>query len=498
VRRFALLDATIVVGVLGGVALRLWILLTHVGTLDGDEAVWGLMARHFSDGHLTTFFWGQSYGGTEETILTVPVLWVFGSSATAVRAVPLVLWGAAAILVWRIGRRTLGPDRAATAAVLFWCGSAYFVWKSTRAHGFYGSGLVLGLAAVLLALRLRERDSPAKYAALGLAVGLGWWATPQTAILTLPAVAWLVWQRPQALRGAAIAVPAFVLGSLPWWIFNVRHGWDSLRPSVDATTKADHFHNLFSATLPAALGLRIPWSLAWVLSPLGPVLYGLLLLAFAYLLVRRPRGTALFVIAALVFPVLYTLSSYTWLNEEPRYLSLFFPVLALLVATAATTPRRAAVLVACALALSVFGISRVEHSNLAAQEADGRPVPSDLRPLRSALTAHGVTRAYAGYWIAFPVTFESRERIVVATVDDLTQQRYRVRDGRVEPILGTGAGSEGRYPPYNRTVARARNAAHIFVSGASGEERVRPLFLAHGYRLLRAGGFDVYLRRRGT
>jgi 4-amino-4-deoxy-L-arabinose transferase-like glycosyltransferase len=496
VRRFALLDATVVGGVLAGAALRLWILSSHAGTLDADEAVWGLMARHFSHGHLTTFFWGQSYGGTEETILTVPVVWVFGSSATAVRAVPIVLWAAAGVLVWRIGRRTLGPTRAATAAVLFWCGSAYFVWKSTRAHGFYGSGLVLGLAAVLLTLRLRERDSPSDYAALGLAIGLGWWATPQTAILTLPAVVWLVWRRSHALRGAVLAVPAFVLGSLPWWVFNVRHDWDSLRPSVDATTKADHLHNLFSATLPTALGLRIPWSLAWVLSPLGPALYAVLLLAFGYLILRRRQGTGLFVLAALVFPVLYTVSSYTWLNEEPRYLSLFLPVLALLVATAATTALRASLIVACALALSIFGISRVERGNLAAQEVDGHPVPSDLRPLRAALEAHGITRAYAGYWIAFPLTFESREQVIVATVADLSQQRYHVVAGRVRPIVGRSAGSEGRYPPYNHTVEQAPRAAHVFVTGATGEERVRPLFLTQGYRLLRVGGFDVYLPPR--
>ena len=291
-RRAPLVDAVVLGGIAAGLALRLWVLRSTAGALDADEAVWGLMARHFEHGHVTTFFWGQSYGGTEETLLTVPVLWLFGSSATAIRVVPMALWAVASILVWRIGARTIGEARGRVAAVLFWTGSAYFVWKSTRAHGFYGSGLALGLAVMLLTLRLRDRDSRLDYIALGAAAGLGWWATPQTAILVLPALVWLVAHRRGALRGAALAVPAFIVTSLPWWVFNIRHDWASLRPSADATTKLAHLHNLFSATLPTALGVRVPWSLAWLPDQaFGAGLYAVLLAAFAYLLIRRPAGT---------------------------------------------------------------------------------------------------------------------------------------------------------------------------------------------------------------
>ena len=209
------------------------------------------------------------------------------------RVVPIVLWALAALLMWRIGRRLLGETRGLVAATLFWTWSPYFIWKSTRAHGFYGSGLVLGLGAVLLAVRLADRASRLDFALLGLALGLGWWATPQTAILGLPAVLWLIWRRPAALRGIVLAAPAFVLGSLPWWVFNIRHDWISLRPSVDATSKFAHLHNLFSATLPTALGLRLPSSLAWqpTVAVAAPV-YGLVLAGFVYLLWRRPLGSA--------------------------------------------------------------------------------------------------------------------------------------------------------------------------------------------------------------
>ena len=60
------------------------------------------------------------------------------------------MFGLAAVLVWRVGRRTVGEPAARIGAALFWIWPPFLVWWSTKARGFYGSGLVLGLAALLL------------------------------------------------------------------------------------------------------------------------------------------------------------------------------------------------------------------------------------------------------------------------------------------------------------------------------------------------------------
>ena len=480
----------IVVGVAVGIGLRAWILLSSQGTLDSDEAVWGLMARHFQHGELSTFYWSQSYGGTLETILTVPVFWVFGASVASLRVVPIVLWAVAALLLWRIGRRILDERRGLVAALLFWTWSPYFVWKSTRAHGFYGSGLVLGLAAILLAIRLVNRESRVDFALLGFALGLGWWATPQTAILGLPAVIWLVWRRPSALRGAVVAGPAFLLGSAPWWLFNVQHDWASLRPSVDATSKFAHLHNLFSTTLPTALGLRLPSSLAWQpAAAIAVPIYGLALAGFVWLLWRRPSGLGLPLLAALIFPILYTVSSYTWLNTEPRYLTFAYPVIVLLVASAATSTLRIAAIAVVTLGLAVGGIARMQSGNLTAQHADGVSVPGDFGPLLHSLELHGISRVYANYWVANRITFESGERIIAATVAD--GQQYVVRAGRVVPTP-TATGSEGRYPKFDHEVAGSRDAALVFVANGDREPSATSLLLARRYRPFRVAGFEVF------
>jgi predicted membrane-bound mannosyltransferase len=102
---------TVVVGILAGIALRIWLLRLPTGVLDGDEAIVGLMARHLLHHHeFTTFYWGQNYGGSLTAIVMAGVFSVFGSSTTTLKAVPIGMSAIAALLVWRLGRRTIGEQ----------------------------------------------------------------------------------------------------------------------------------------------------------------------------------------------------------------------------------------------------------------------------------------------------------------------------------------------------------------------------------------------------
>ena len=58
--------------VAAGVAFRAWMIWSKVGTLDSDEAVWGLMALATTHGHPSMFFWRSNYGGTQEVFLLAP------------------------------------------------------------------------------------------------------------------------------------------------------------------------------------------------------------------------------------------------------------------------------------------------------------------------------------------------------------------------------------------------------------------------------------------
>ena len=145
---------------LAGVAFLAWFIASPLGPPDGDEAVVGLMARGMLHGHFQAFFWGQNYGGTQESGLLALLLALRVPGRWAIEAVPIGLHLAAAVLVWRVGLRTVGPRAALLAAAIFWGASAPMLWWATKERGFYGVTLVAGLAVVLFALRLADRLFP--------------------------------------------------------------------------------------------------------------------------------------------------------------------------------------------------------------------------------------------------------------------------------------------------------------------------------------------------
>lgn len=475
-RRLSAWTVLAAAAVAAGLALRAWILTSPLGALDADEAIVGLMARHALDGEFSAFYWGGLYGGTQEALLTAVVFALTGSSVLALKLVSLAIFAVAACLVWAVGRQTVGTPAALVGAALFWIFPAYLVWWTTKSRGFYGFGLVCGLVAVLLILRLRERDSLADAATLGFVLGLGVWATLQSWLLVLPALAWLVVRRPRALRLAWAAAPAALAGAFPWLAWNVLNGWEAVFPrSVvgQDSSVAERFIDFFRITFPTWLGLRVPFSLDWLLGRgLGVALVTVALAAFALLLLRRPPGLEPLLVVGLAFPLLYAASSFTFFVAEPRYLVFLAPVPALLLgrSLARRGPVVTAAGLAAALALSLAGLVRMERQNRFAPIAPDVRVPADLSPALDVLERERATRVLANYWLAYRISFESGERIVATSTGFV------------------------RYQPHDRLVRSSPHPARVYVTGSAEEKRAGPTLLARGFRRIEADGFAVYLR----
>ena len=145
-----------------GTALRVWVYRSSMGVPDSDEAVVGLMALHVLDGELPVFFWGQGFGGSQEAILTAPLFWAFGPSWLALRIVPTALTAVAAVVVWRVGRRTIGEPAATVAGCLAWIWPPFLIQRLTHQFGFYAGGLLYSALLLLVGLRLVERPSRAR------------------------------------------------------------------------------------------------------------------------------------------------------------------------------------------------------------------------------------------------------------------------------------------------------------------------------------------------
>ena len=475
------------VGLLG-IALRIWTYRSTLGMPNADEAVVGLMARHVLDGELTTFYWGQAYGGSQEALLTAPLFWVAGSSWFALRAIPLALDVVAVLLVWRVGRRTIGERAAVVAACLFWIWPPFVLFQLVHQQGFYASNVVYCALLLLLALRLVERPDRTRVALFGLVLGLAFWQTAQIVPVAAGVIGWIVWKQARSLRRLWVAVPFAVLGALPWIAWNARNDWESLN-MPDYGDKAHSLRLLASPVLPMMVGLRAPFS-AQLLLPraLAYLIYVGLIVAFVYGAFKaRRRSTSILYVVAAVFPFVYVISPKTVFSlGTPRFIVVLGPVLALLFAQVATTYVRAALILALAGVVSVVTLQRMDawfgQARPPTTYAKGfgarqvvQAVPRDVGPLVSALDTLGLKHVYADYWLAYRLDFDTRERIVAV------ESRF----GASPPL------AEVRYRPYARAVKRARHG-FVFYRPTVDTVPIVPRLERHGYRRHVVGSYVIY------
>ena len=309
-----------------------------------DYAVVVLMVRHILAGvDFPVFFYGQSYMGSLEPAFSALLGLFLGPTPFAVCLGTALLAFAMIAAVHRLAWRVAGPVAAVAASALCLIGPAGYFHYVASPRGGYALGLLLTVLllhdAVFLGadgVTVRAR----RFLPLGLIVGLGFW----NFWLTMPAVAtagaMLLWRlRLRLIRPAVLGWGSlgFFLGSLPWWVWNIGHEWQSLGATSGAGGLGQSFQTarlLFFERLPALF--------ANFHEPAGKPLAAAAILLLALPLVvaflpRRPDAepsalrrllwaSALFTGA---FAAAYAFSSFGTVNSA-RYLLPFVPLFAVL------------------------------------------------------------------------------------------------------------------------------------------------------------------------
>jgi len=331
--------------VLAGLGLRAYVWSTALGEPDLDEATVGVQAEAFLDGDVAVFFPNQAYGGTLETGLVAVAFAVLGTSTFVLKLVPVALAVAATALTWRAARRVV-PSRLGQWCVpaLMWCWPASAVLFSTKERGFYGVALVLAAAIVLLVLRLDAEPTARDIVLVGLCLGLGWWTTPLSLLVAVPALAWLIARHPALVRATRPVALAALAAGLPWILHNVTHGFSSLEaPSGFGTSWADRTGD-FLDKLPIVAGLETPWDPDRRLLPWSLALQAVVVVVVVVATLRtRRRAPGLLATILVGYGVLYGLNGLVaGVGGDPRYLYPLLPVLALSVGSLIPDPVPAA------------------------------------------------------------------------------------------------------------------------------------------------------------
>jgi hypothetical protein len=460
-----------------GIAMRAFVYLSVLGSTNSDEAALGLMARHALQGEFTTFLWGTPYGGPQEAWLAAPIFAVFGSSVAALRVVPLALDIAAVLLIWRVGRRTIGERPAVIAAALCWIWPPETMMLAIKEIGFYASNTFYCALVLLLVLRAYERPDAKRVGALGLVLGLAVWETTQIVPLAVPAV----------LRQAWLAIPLGIVGALPLLIWTVTHHFASLMMTSSlSSTYWWRLRTYASPVLPMALGLRLPekqvWQAPYGIAALAFVVAVVLFVAGAYTARRRP--TSLLYTVCLVYPFVMAISPRSYGTIDPHYVSSLMPVFALLAAQLARTAVGTALVLSAAVALTGSWVHD-SYEKLHHGHGSNSTLPRSIAPLIATLDDLRVDRVYATYWIAYRLDFESRERIIAV---ENKFDRVSIRNGVVQP----GPDRFVRYQPYERDVLASKRHAFVFLRRYQPERSFVAKLLAHGYTPHDVQTFVVY------
>ena len=221
-----------------------------------------------------------------------------------------MLAAVSAVLVAAI-TQAAGRNRiiALAAGATVWVWPYVVIWQSVREGGFRFATLCCGLTAVLCCvLAFQRRAGALAWLVLGLALGLGWWASPEIVYFALPCLVLLVgWWRgtctsdeggavlPARWRALLLAALGAALGSLPWWYANAHTGFSSLQqsalPANGGVTYGTKLSVFFHYMLPMQLGVRAVLSGAWLGGPLiGQALYVLVLVLVVGAVVRAGLG----------------------------------------------------------------------------------------------------------------------------------------------------------------------------------------------------------------
>lgn len=387
-------------------------------------------------------FWGANYGGTIEPHLVAVAFFLFGATPAVFQATMCVLYAlylaGVGAFVWRFfGLR-------ATLAACAWLALPPFhlAYRGLNPDGTYGMIALLGLAALFLACLADERLAAARpaitvLAAFGFAAGLGLWVSPVTIPTAGAAALWLLAGHPRRLsaRGVIACAGGALVGAAPWIVWNLRHGWASVKaPELAPATARGLQSNIprfLTDTLPVFLGAARPnfSSDPHESFPGARVFVPLLVLALvlpAVAAARRDRRLRLllFVLAVLSASAV---TSGRLAPAEPRFLFAGYAALAALIGVAfARLPgRRSRMLFAGGLGLLLASnVSSAFHARRHLVDTDDAQVTGPLGPLLAELRSTGITRIWTNYWAAYRITFESGEKIVAAPIPREDTDRY--------------------------------------------------------------------------
>ncbi len=499
--------------ILVSLAVRLSLLLRSSWLLEGDDALSALMALSVLDGDRPIMLKNQTYAAAWEPYAMAVTYAVLGVSRVSVK-LPALLGSLALIgTTCLLAREVAGTAAAWFAALLAAVPPVYVLVLSLKPWAPYTEVILFGSLSVTCALRLawpdgrtevetsrqgaagrprgvhstarsrRARRDGCWAFACGVCGGLALWMHPLAVCYLIAAFLVLAARvrggRWPMIAGAGLA--GFVLGGLPFWLFNVQTGgatFGFVASGAQGQT-ADRGAVLtawWNNDLPRGAGLWHPWGSS-------PPLLGAVMAVFVVvgvlcaLLARRrislrPLDSVL--ILVVLMPTLLVFSGFGGPALNPygfdatgRYTPPIWSALAVVLGAVLGVVWQVRRFLAVGLSLVPLAVNAAGPLAIDPLEAFQSPywdrLPADNVPLLAILRDEHVAAVWMNHWAGQPVMFDARANGQPLIAYDW----YDVNAGGID-----------RYPEYRPLVEQAERPAYVLVTDEAEPE------LEHTLRLM--------------
>jgi hypothetical protein len=240
-----------------------WILIhsPFFTQLDYDESIVGLMALHILRGEPQLMLWGQPRMGGLEANLASFLFYLFGPSTKIIQLSLIIISSVMLLVIFSIGKKAAGTKTGLIAAGFWALPPIFLSFTGNYVTGGHLESVLFG--ALLLYGGIQFCEKPFSHPAvlillMGLLAGIGFWSS----LLIIPflvAVGLAIsGYRPKFLFSTLpwIGIGGYLLGSLPFWVWNAQHNFDTLIHLGGKNIKDSFFHLplVFWGTLPTLVG----------------------------------------------------------------------------------------------------------------------------------------------------------------------------------------------------------------------------------------------------
>jgi 4-amino-4-deoxy-L-arabinose transferase-like glycosyltransferase len=503
---------------LTSVILKAALLIADVVPFNSDEAIVGLMARHFLVGEWDVFFYGQAYMGTLDASLVAVAFSLFGPQIFWIRIVQLILYTGTIITTGYLGKQIFRSEQIGLVSACFMAVPTVNVTLYTTVSlGGYGEILLLGNILIISAIKIFTESKRVWYILWGFIAGLGIWAFGLILVYIIPTLILIIYHHirsPEKNRRIAdflMATMALIIGLSPWIIWAFSNGFSPLLnelfgSAISGASSSNlviavlqHLYNFLLFGTTVIFGLRPPWEVRWLAQPLLPVALAFWLVVLFFTIKDASRkdetqaGRWILIGVPTIVVIGFILTPFG-ADPSGRYFLPFTVPLSLFAAefcsnlyTRFQRTKWTYLLPSVIMAFNLWGTIEVANRfppGLTTQFDSITWIDHRFDDeLIDFLKTNGETHGYSNYWVAYPIAFQSDEEVIfVPRLPYHEDFRYTARDDR--------------YQPYNKKVEGSDRVAYITTFHPDLDEFLRRSFEDRGVSWEEAwiGDYHIFYR----